>query len=380
MLRVAFALLFGILSTPLAPAQSMSPSMGEAAAQLSARIYSLLQRRTTVSLDFQNLTALPAAESSNFRSALEEDLRKAGLELTVAQPESRLRVAISENVRGLLLVAVVTSGDNRQVAMLPWSAPPPAEIKPRVKISVHTLREQSEAMLDILLLDSGSQLLVLGTNKVSSFRLVNGAWTPAGIAGLALTRPLPRDPRGRMENTPAGFSVYLPGTSCSGALQPEFKITCAAGNEAWPLNPHDPGLAVRWVTDRNLLESDNTKGTFYTSAAGWVVNSEGRTVDRMGAPLGGADRWGSELAAVENPCHSGWMLLAAKGADAGESDQVQAYEAVDSGAIAASEPIPLPGSVMALWPAETPGEVTLVVRNSKTGNYEASRLGVACAE
>src|SRR5450755_1013331 len=106
MLRAGLALLFGTLIASLAQAQSM----GEAASQLAARIYFLLQHRTTVSLEFQNLTALPPAESSNFRSALEEELRKVGLEMTTAaQPETRLRVAISENVRGLLFVAVVTS-------------------------------------------------------------------------------------------------------------------------------------------------------------------------------------------------------------------------------------------------------------------------------
>src|SRR5450755_2015862 len=153
MLRAGLALLFGTLIASLAQAQSM----GEAASQLAARIYSLLQHHATVSLEFQNLTALPPAESSNFRSALEEELRKVGLETTAAQPETRLRVAISENVRGLLFVAVVTSADNQQVAMLPWTAPPPAAVKPRVKISMQPIQEQPEAVLDILLLDSGSQ-------------------------------------------------------------------------------------------------------------------------------------------------------------------------------------------------------------------------------
>jgi hypothetical protein len=40
----------------------------------------------------------------------------------------------------------------------------------------------------------------------------------------------------------------------------------------------------------------------------------------------------------------------------------------------------LTGPITALWPAETAGQATLVIRNSKTGNYEASRLGLACAE
>ena len=57
------------------PAQPMP----EAAAQLAARISSLLPRRTTVSIELQNRTALPPAESSSFRAALEEELRKTGL-------------------------------------------------------------------------------------------------------------------------------------------------------------------------------------------------------------------------------------------------------------------------------------------------------------
>jgi len=48
--------------------------------------------------------------------------------------------------------------------------------------------------------------------------------------------------------------------------------------------------------------------------------------------------------------------------------------------VARSEPISLPGPVTALWPAVEPAQATLVVRNSNTGNYEASRLAVACAE
>ena len=75
MSRVVFALLFLPVLSYLAEAQSMQ----EAAAQLAARISSLLQRRATVSLDFQNLTPLPPPESSSFRSGLERELRKAGL-------------------------------------------------------------------------------------------------------------------------------------------------------------------------------------------------------------------------------------------------------------------------------------------------------------
>ena len=172
-----------------------------------------------------------------------------------------------------------------------------------------------------------------------------GKWTPAGIAGVSWARPLPRDPRGRLENASGGFRVFVPGTSCNGTFQPDFKITCAPGNDTWPLNPRDASIAVRWVTDRNVLDGSS-----------------------------------SELSSIENPCGSGWMLLGAAAGDAEDRDQVQAYEILDGQAITASDPLVLPGPVTALWPSETAGQSTLVIRNSKTGNYEVSRLGVACAE
>jgi hypothetical protein len=377
MLRVALALFFGTLMPPLAQAQSMA----EAAAQLAARISSLLQSHTTVSLEFQNLTALPPVESSNFRAALQEELRKASVETTAAgQPETRLKITISENVRGLLFVAVLTSGEDRQVVMLPWNTPPSTQRKPRVKILVQPMLEQPEAILDMLLVDSGSELLVLTPSKVSRYKLVNGKWTPSGIVGVSWARPLPRDQRGRLESGPTGFRVFVPGTSCNGTLEPEFKITCAPGNDTWFLNPLDSSLAVRWVTDRNLLESDNFRATFYGAAAGWFATSEDRILSPTGDLLAGSDGWGSQISSVENPCGSGWMLLGSAAGDAQDRDQIQAYEVVDGQVLAASETISLPGPVTALWPAESSGQTTLVIRNSKTGNYEASRLGVACAE
>jgi hypothetical protein len=319
--------------------------MAEAGTQLADLISSLLQRRATVSLEFQNLTALAPVESSSFRAALQQELKKTGVETTTAAQPETLRVTISENVRGLLFVAAVSSGENRQVAMMPWSAPPATERKPRVKLSIQPMLEQSEPVLDILLTDSASELLVLSPSKVASYRMDAGKWTPAGIAGVSWARPLPRDPRGRLENVPGGFRVFVPGTSCSGTIQPDFKITCVPGNELWPLNPRDPSTMVSWVTDKNVLDGS-----------------------------------ANELPTIENPCGAGWIMLGSAAGDTEDHDQIQAYEMVDGQAVAASGLLLVPGPVTSLWPSETPGQSTVVIRNSKTGNYEASRLGVACTE
>jgi hypothetical protein len=382
MLRVGLALLFGTLMVMLAQAQSMAEAGAQLADDFKADLISSLPRRpTTVSIEIQNLAALAPAELSSFRAALREGLQKAGMEaITAGQPETRLRVAISENVRGLLFVAVATSSENRQVAMLPWNIPVATERKPRVKTSMQPMVEQPEAVLDMLLVDAGSGLLVLSANKVSSYRLAGGKWSVVGVAGVAWARPLPRDTRGRLENGSAGFRALVPGTSCNGTIEPEFKITCAPGNESWLLNPRDSAVAVRWVTDRNVLESNSAKDTFYSAGAGWFATSDDRILSPTGELLAGSDGWGSQISSVENPCGSGWMLLGSAAGDAQDRDQIQAYEVVDGQVVAASVAISLPGPVTALWPAETSGQTTLVIRNPKTGNSEASRLGVACAE
>jgi hypothetical protein len=348
MLRVAFALLFG---TVLGAAQPIT----EAAAQLAARTSSLLPRHATVSLDLPNLSALPAGEWSTFRNLFEAELRKAGLEIAVGtSAEPRARITLSDSARGLLLVAEITSGDSRQIAMLPWSPPPSPEEKPRITLTKKLLWAQPEPILDVLLLDSNTQMLVLSASKVASFRLSGDKWTPSATASLLLPRPVPRDPRGRIDAVPEGFRVFIAGASCTGSLQPDLKVTCAPGNETWP------DAQVRWITDRNELESDAVKGPFYTTAQGL---------------LGGAEGWGSDIAAVEDPCAGGPAVIASGAAT--DHDEVRAY---NSPATPTSEALPLPGPVTALWPAEKLGQVTLVVHNLQTGEYEASRLGLACSQ
>src|ERR1700674_1027331 len=148
MIRVAFALLFGWAI--VATGQVQSPS--EVASQLAARISSQLPRRATVSLEVQTQIALTPADLSTFRRALEEDLRNMGLPMTATQPETRVRITISENARGVLLVAEIIAGDQRTVIMQPWVAPPASDIKPRLTISRQPLWEQPEPLLAILLL------------------------------------------------------------------------------------------------------------------------------------------------------------------------------------------------------------------------------------
>jgi hypothetical protein len=326
-----------------------------APAQLAARISSLLPRRATVSIETQNLTELPAAGWSSFRSRLLEELgllgvKTAGVETAGTPLEARVRVTLSEDSRGLLLLAEVFSGgvsagDNRQVAMLRWNPPTMAPAKPPVALSRSALWAQAEPILDVLLADSGSQMLILGENQVQSYRQLEGKWTLVATASLVLPRPMPRDPRGRLEVTPAGFRAYLPVGSCDGTVQPELSVACSSKIETWQSAP------VHWVAGRNVLESD--------------------------APAPNFEGWGSDTASVADPCGAGNVIVA--DSPNNEHDSVRAYAVASGQATPASDALPLPGPVTALWPAESGREAMFVVHNLQTGEYEASRLGVACS-
>lgn len=372
MLRVGFALLL----VPIMGAQSITggQSIKEAAAQLAARTSSLLPRHATVSLEVQSLTPLPAGWSS-FRSLLQDELRKTGLDMVGTTADSRVRVTLSDSARGLLFVAEVISGDNRQVAMLPWTPPSSAQTKPRLSITKKVLWTQPEPILDILLLPgSDSLMMILSANKIASYRLTADNWTPIATVSLLLPRPLPRDPRGRLETTADGFRAYLPGATCSGVTEPQLKLICMPGNENWA------NTGVRWVADRNLLESDALRIPFYTTADDFFAMPGGRVQDRSGQPVAGSEGWGSDIAAIENPCAGSQSALVIATNGSTDRDEVRVFEIANGQASTPSDAMSLPGPATALWPSESRGQATLVVRNQQTGEYEASRLGLACSQ
>ena len=379
MARAGLTLLFGLGLLARTDAQPVT----NAAKPLAARISSLLPRRATVSVDLQVRAPLPPAESSQFRQALTGELQKTGLEISAAtQPESRIRVSVSENARGLLFIAEVWNQDAERVVMLPWSRVAAPQARPAFVLTTTPVWEQAEPILDFLVLNSGSQLIVLGSTRAASFRRDNDHWVADGEASLALAHPLPRDPRGRLELVDGNLRVFLPGTTCAGASAPQLTLSCTAKNEAFAIDTRDPGMQGRWVTGRNTMESDRSPSAFYNAAAGLFALADGKIVDRSNTPVAGTEQWASDFAAVAAPCPAApaSVVIAAMRPENQRHEQVQAFEVAGGQSIARSEPLSLAGDITALWPSDTPLQAHLVIRNSTTGNYEASRLALACAQ
>ena len=375
-----------LLSPAQTPDQTPDRSVTGTAAELAARTSFLLPRRSTISLETQNLTSLPAAEWLSFRSSFQKELQKSGIQTAVTPPESvavapsrsggtpsRVLITLSEDARGLLLVAEVFMGDNRQIAMLPWNLPASVPAKSRVAITRKVLWTQPGPILDILLVNPDSEL-VLSADQLVSYGVDGDKWSPAATASLLLPRPVPRDPRGRLSATADGFRAYLPGATCEGSFQPQFKAVCVPGNTNW--------AEARWVTDRNWLESDSIKAPFYSTGAGFFAMADGHIQDRAGRLLAGSESWGSDIAGLADPCVPGATAAAIVIASSAsvERDEVRVFETASGQASPISDAVPLPGPVTALWPSGSEREATLVVHNLQTGEYEASRLVLACSQ
>jgi hypothetical protein len=148
----------------------------------------------------------------------------------------------------------------------------------------------------------------------------------AGGETLQLSSPPSRDPRGRLFVRDGAILAHLTGTTCSGT----GALTCGP-----PKTWRENGIEVGW--NRNRLTSDP-----YPAAQGW-----------------------DDVAALTSACGN---------AVTASPDGLRVLQAGRP----ASAPVPLPGPVTALWPSENPAEVSVVVHNRTTGDYEAARAAVRC--
>lgn len=318
----------------------LNASEGEDAAK---RLLARLPKGNAAALVWQNLSTMPAEEVERIRRTIES-----GVELQATGTE--LRITLAENPRGYLVVAEAGRG---AVWMETWVRPTAAIEKPSYHLVRTLLWEQTTPILDIAV--DRDRLYVLEPLRVTGKDVKPTA--------LTLPRPMPRDPRGRIEvSGNDAVRILLPGVRCAGVLA---KLPCMIAREPWI------------VAARNYFEG--LWGRFYTSAevSGVVFQAEtdGRT--RVYSGIGDALRviegWGSEIAPIESAC--GTHVLASL-----ETDQLQAFQYAGGNIRATTVPLVLDGPVTALWPSEKKDQVTVIVNNRTTGNYEASRVAISCTQ
>lgn len=385
-------------------------TLDDAARELARKVSAAVAPREAITLTLRNLSSLSAADVTAVRRALEAELQSRGLLLVEeSAPHKEIRVTLAENLGGYLWVAEIPRDAAPQVEMVSVSKPSASVAGPRppeLVLEKKLIWEQEEPILDFALLDAssgpGPGMLVLEPAKVSLYRREHDRWELRGSYPVPATKPWPRDLRGRIALRDHAFQAYLPGLDCEGDTRRTSNWKCQEGAARWPLGALDAaGFGI--VPARNFFSSRAREGAggpsklpaFFSAAVVetlsetlWVVaGTDGRARLFGQESEAGQKRdvvegiflgWGSDLASVRSECGHRWQVFVTRPVDWTENDAVMPYEVVDRQAVAVGSPVVFPGPVTALWPGANFQHVIAVVRNLKTGHYEAYQLSISC--
>jgi hypothetical protein len=378
-----------------------------AARELAQKIEAQLDRNQKISIEVVDLTSqMHAADLDAARQAVESDLRARGFRVvTDSSFELKIRFTLSRDSSERLWVADFTRDGKQTAIIVPFEMIAP-DLSPWVT-GVHLDRElifsQNSPMLDFGC--SGSpdakdcgEILILGADKVAY--MAPELNFPS--ARISQERKWSRDLRGRLVRNGAAFEVSIGDAACQGDVNHMDAMKCrpAAGRQWIFSGPQNEQTSALISNEQNLFEWTGTAGpntpqpkraSFYSVSGlqvsnqpAWIatgVDGRARVFTEMSADaIGSISGWGAEIATVKSSCGTGWQILATRARDYSETDAITIYEWVGNEFRAESSPIEMNGPIVAMWSPSDGGPARAIVRNLKTGNYEAYLLKVGCAQ
>jgi hypothetical protein len=358
-------------------------------------------------LILKNRSSITAEQVPAIRRILERDLRSYGvIASSSAEVASVIRVTLSQNLQHELWIAEVQQGTQVKVAMV--STDPPAAATPASSTGV-TLRKtlllaQEMPILDVDFVPVGNErrMVILEPERITTYRQNTGTWVKDQSFEIVHSRPLPRDPRGRIVLTTSAasgsllaagslFDAYLPGVVCAGSeSNGQLALSCTDSDDPWPI----VSQRAFYNTARNyftgvLVPAHSTQpGPFYSAAdylrSGGPVTLFSQTTGQVvlydkdvARTIAGTRDWGSDIVSIHSPCGEGSLLLVSA-AGAAPTDSIRAYEIPGREALPVSGPMPLDGSVMAIWRANDNVTATVVIRKQQPVQYEAYNVSALC--
>jgi hypothetical protein len=448
------------------PAPTAAEAWNDAAGVLAAKILQHVTAGNALALTVKNISSLGDDDVAQIRRALRTQLRNQHARMaTGKQARVDVQVTLSENTEGYLWIAEIRdhtsptapTEDAAATAVVMVSVARPRldeRQSPPEPLSIRKTRvyQQLEPMLDVVLLDTppagsasapmpaggAARILVLGLANVSLYEQAETSdtggksvrqWRSKESAPLARLRPWPRDARGRIIVRPDGlFDAYLPGTKCTGALEPILTLECHESDDPWPLiggaregnsgnSSATLGAAAYFTADRNFFDGrikldDGGEVKMFpflaaviiprnaaahaglpvvsarvppgaTVVPGWVLSEpDGRAqlLNSNAKPVADVGGWGSQIVGLQTGCGVGWQVLASQARDLKETDTLQAYEIVNRKPVPVSTPVEFAGPITELWPLADGSEAIAIARNLQTAAYEAFRLSVSCGQ
>jgi hypothetical protein len=332
--------LFVVLATPLtAPAATLEDS----ARELARKIAGSLTAQDNVVLEVRNASSLSPNEVAQVEIALRGELQNhVAIASTEGEETARVTVTLSENIKELVWTAGIRQGDASRTVL--FSAPRPSGNQTvsgamPVALRAEKFWEGPKQLLDaakgsdstggswlVLLLPEGLEI------QNSRNELVSKVEIPSGQTSTRI----PRGSLGRVVDT---VSVRLEPSVCTVLLATHSVTECHSASA--PASARDP-------------------------------------VDAGPAPGSIPPGKGSQLALFRSDCGSADQLIVTGAGDDTQQDSVQLYDAHGTEPHPLSAALYFDGPVKALHSTRLGRAATVVVRNLKTGNYEAYRLSTTC--
>jgi hypothetical protein len=380
----------------------------KAAGELAQKLASQLDRNQKVALEVTDLTGeMRRADMDATQRLIETELHAHGFQIVNdASFEIKIRITLSQDSVERLWVADFTREGKQSALMVPFEL-----ITPDLRswaTGMHLDRElvfsQNSPMLDFgcdssaAAKDCGDKLILNADSVVLMSTELN---FPS--ANILHEKPWPRDLRGRLTRNGPVFEVNIGDVTCQGEIShiAEAMKCGPQRNRQWIFSgPLGGQSSAQIASEQNWFEWTGAVGPnpaqpkrppFY-SMAGFEVNGQSAWIatgvdgnarvftEKSGDPIGSIPGWGSEIATVKSECGTGWQILATKARDYTENDSITVYEWAGNELRADSGPIEMNGPIVAMWSDQSGGPARAVVRNLKTGDYEAYLLKVGCSQ
>jgi hypothetical protein len=339
--------LFVLLGAPMA---ARCDTLEGAAKEFAHKVAAVLSLRERVAIDIQNLSTLTPEEVDRVSKAFSRAMQDSGFSVSLNGGEAiHVSVTLSENLKGFLWSAEIVQGDASRVVLIAV----PRILDDRLVSNSMPIVLRGEKFWE------GPEQILDADEATSS--------TDAGTLFLLQADGLII----RKKGTDSSFKVEIP-TAQSATRTPFGSVQ---GESACQLLEFSPCVVV------------TLNGYICTIAL------ETRTVGECHGPrpLGARDPVdpliffprtfprGRSEPFTEMSSHCGAEIQFGTGAgDYTQPDSVQAYDWRGATYVPFSDELSFPGPVMALHVVDR--VPTAIVRNLETGNYEAYRISISCAQ
>ena len=371
----------------------VSPASGadspEELARSLARKVAAGIRGSSATWQTRNLSSLTVSDFSAFSSAFEDELQKLGVKFVAADAALSLSLTVTENPTEYLAVLQIQHRDRTETVIekigLMKSAGSP-QLASAYTLRRQLLFSQDSPMVDVVLIDDARRAEALGTHEIYHFEFSDAQWLPRGTESLSARGKYARELRGFLSYGLDSRSVRFPGEVCSASTSEGSAWKCRSDSGPWDVRTVTRNTRLEkelpsWFSAAELRPAGKTQ-TVFTGRDGLA-----RLYEEGPEPVATFPDWGSEIAAIENSCGSGWQLLVTGKSDWTKNDAIRAIEIRQRRAEPVSAPVEVPGPVVALhspsmWPAQDSAanaSALAIVRNLQTGRYEAYRLTLSCS-